>query len=285
MRIKRLFNKTILCYILFLLLSQESANAQDPLTLSVHPYLPATKLIKRFNPLAKYLSKTINRPISIKIQKSYQSQIESTGKDLADIAYLGPASYVMVTDSYGKKPLLARLEIKGASVFHGMIIVRKDSPVQTLGDLINKSFAFGDPNSTMSYLVPKFMLMKAGVSVESLKEHNFLNSHHNVALGVLGEYYDAGGVKEEVFYEYQQRGLRMLAKSSPISEHVFVTRSSLPVKTIQKLRKAFLGLNDYEHASNILTSIKKTVTGMATVVDEDYDSLREILKVTGKLKE
>jgi phosphonate transport system substrate-binding protein len=159
-----------------------------------------------------------------------------------------------------------------------MIIVRQDSPIKTLADLSGKSFAFGDPNSTMSHVVPRAHLKKAGISLDLLERHEFLGSHHDVALGVLGGYFDAGGVKEEVFYEYEKRGLRVLAKSPPISEHVFMARSDLSPALVARLQKAFMAVNQHPQKDYILKSIKKSVTGFAPAANRDYDELRELMK-------
>ena len=261
----------------FLLLVAGKTRAEDSLTLWIHPYLPATELTRRFSPLAEYLSREIGLPVAVRVQKSYQSHIDRTGKDEADIAYVGPVSYVKIVETYGKKPLLARLAVGGEPVFFGMIIVREDSSIRSLEDLAGRSFAFGDTNSTMSHLVPRYLLEEGGVPVGRLAKHEFLGSHHNVALAVLGGYFDAGGVKEEVYYEYRERGLRMLAKSPPIAEHVFMTRSSLSAEIQESLRKAMLTLHEDAQGADILTSLKSDVTALVKVDDGDYDSLRKIL--------
>lgn len=266
----------------FLLLGAGTTRAEDSLTLWVHPYLPATELTRRFSPLAEYLSRKVGLPISIRIQKSYQSHIDHAGKDEADIAYIGPVPYVKIVETYGEKPLLARLLVRGKPVFFGMIIVREDSSIRSLEDLAGRSFAFGDTNSTMSHLVPRYMLKEGGVPVGSLAKHEFLGSHHNVALAVLGGYFDAGGVKEEVYYEYRERGLRMLAKSPPISEHLFIARSSLPAEILEPLREAMLSLHEDAQGAEILTSIKSSVTALVKVDDGDYDSLRKILAMPSR---
>lgn len=266
----------------FLLLDAGKIRAEDSLTLWIHPYLPATELTRRFSPLAEYLSREVGLPVSIRVQKSYKSHIERTGNDEADIAYVGPVSYVKIVETYGEKPLLARMAVRGEPVFFGMIIVREDSPIRSLEDLSGGSFAFGDPNSTMSHLVPRYMLEKGGVPVGKLAKHEFLGSHHNVALAVLGGYFDAGGVKEEVYYEYRERGLRMLAKSPPIAEHVFMTRSTLSTAIQESLRKAMLDLHEDAGGAAILTSLKSDVTALVKVDDGDYDSLRKILAMPGR---
>ena len=280
MKVKYLIIKlTILCQFVALCFSF-TAWAEEPLTLWVHPYLPATELIKKFTPLADYLSKKCNKTIRVNVSKSYKSHIERVGEERMDLAYLGPASFVKVISKYGEKNLLARLEVNGSPIYHGMIVTGEDSHIKSLNDLKGKSFAFGDPNSTMSHLVPRYMLLEAGVSIDDFKKVNFLGSHNNVALGVLGGYYDAGGLKEGVYFKYQERGLKLLAESPPISEHVFVVRKDMPQSCIDILRQAMFELKD----PAILTPIKSSVTGLVPVKEEDYNYLISVLKELDKLK-
>lgn len=272
----------LLIFLIALLCSRPTV-AQGPLTLGVHPYLPATELVDRFTPLANYLSKKIDRPITVEIAKNYQTHIDQTGKDQTDIAYMGPAPYVRMVDQYGKKPVLARLEINKKSTFQGIIIVRQDSPFQTLADLGGKHFAFGDPNSTMSHLVPRYMLWKADV-LKKLASSTYLHNHHNVALGVLIGEFDAGAVKEEVFYQYRQRGLKELTRTPLISEHLFVAKKSLPPEKVEALRNALYQIKNDKEGPAIMTAIKKDMTGLVPAADKDYDNLREILHTLKQLE-
>jgi phosphonate transport system substrate-binding protein len=265
------------CLLIFALLLPGLAGAET-LTLGVHPYLPATEIVKRFTPLAEYLKKKTGLPVEVKISKDYRHHIDLIGQNGLDIAYMGPASYVTVVDTYGKKPILARLEIGGFPTFQGVIIVREDCPCSTLADLAGKRFAFGDPDSTMSHLVPRYMLWEAGVGVEKLEGYEFLFSHHNVALGVLVGDFHAGAVKEEVFDEYEPRGLKALAWTPEISEHVFVASSALPKETVATLREALLGLKNDREGKAVMSSIKGTVTALVPARDKDYENLRKILR-------
>jgi phosphonate transport system substrate-binding protein len=280
MKAKHLMIKFIvLCQSLSLFMTI-TAIAQEPLTLWIHPYLPATELIKKFTPLADYLSEKCGQPIIVKVSESYKTHIERVGKEEIDLAYLGPASFVKIINTYGEKTLLARLEVNGNPFFHGMIITRQDSSIKTLDDLTGRTFAFGDPNSTMSHLVPLYMLQEADIEVDKLKKIAFLGSHNNVALGILGGYYDAGGVKEGVYFKYRKRGLRLVATSPPVSEHLFVTRKDLPQATIDILRHAMYQLEE----EAILISIKSSVTGLVPVKLEDYEYLFSVMQNLNKLE-
>lgn len=276
----RVLSRLLLLFLGCLLFpSSVPAQEEKALVLWIHPYLPATELVKRFSPLVNYLTAELGQPVRIRVQKSYQSHIDFVGQNRADIAFIGPVSYVLMRRSYGAKPLLAKLEESGTSFFRGVIVVRQDSSFASVADLRGKSFAFSDPNSTMGHIVPRAMLAQAGVPVSQLGRHDFLNSHHDVVLAVLGGYFDAGGVKDEIFVEYEKRGLRALAKSPPVAEHLFLTRSDLPAPLVQRLRSLFLAVNSSPRKQNILSGIKATATGFVPVVPRDYDSLEELMGV------
>lgn len=280
MRAMRLSIYTTFLLTIFFVAQAHSSPQSKPLTLLIHPYRTAGTLTKNFTPLAKYLSQVTGIPIEIQISTSYKSHMQQVGAERFDLAYLGPAPYVQVTHTYGAKTILGRLEVKGSPYFYGIIFTRKDSPVTELKDLAGKKFAFGDPNSTMSHFVPRFMLAEAGVDITDLKGHAFLGMHANVALGVIGGYYAAGGVKENIFETYKDRGIKLLAKSPPISEHLFVAAKHIPPATVETLRRALYTLR----APAILSPIKKLLTGIVAAQDKDYDSLRLILKKFNKLQ-
>ncbi len=256
--------------------------AEAPLILAVHPYLPAPELMERFTPLADHLAAAIDRPVEVRVGKDYEEHVAFIGRDRVDIAYLGPASFVKLLDRYGEKPILARLEIKGRPFFQGKIIVRRESSISHLPDLRGKRFAFGDPGSTMSHLVPRYLLQQAGIDAGSLGGLQFLGGHANVAMGVLMGDFDAGAVMEDVFYEFQSRGLRELATTPPISEHVFVTHNGLSPAIIDRLRRALFSLRESERGRAIMRGIKKNMTGMVPARTADYRNLRTMLDSLAK---
>ncbi len=252
-----------------------------PMILAVHPYLPATEVVARFTPLADYLARELARPVRVGVGRDYEDHIEAIGKDRVDIAFMGPAPYVKLVERYGRKPTLARIEVNGQPYLRGVIVVRTDSPVRGLAGLKGRRVAFGDPDSTMSHLVPQYMLEQAGVPLRTLANHRFLGAHKNVALAVLAGDFDAGAVKEEIYREYAPQGLRALATSPPVADHLFVARSNLPAAEVERLRAALLRLKDAPGGAAIMDRIHKGMTAMVGAADTDYDSLRTILRSLG----
>lgn len=250
-----------------------------PLVLGVHPYLPPDEIVSRFTPLANYLAKTVGRPVAVRVGRDYNEHVEAIGSDSIDIAYMGPAPYVQMVAKYGKKPLLARQVIRDNPFLKGEIVVRQDSKFRSLGELKGSNFCFGDSNSTMSAILPQRMLERADVSLSRLGNYKFLVGHRNVALAVLAGNCDAGAVKDEVFREFEARGLRVLAEMPPVADHVFVASAKLPASLVNELRTAMLALNTQPGGRAIMDSIHPDMTALVAPKDGDYNSLRTLLKV------
>jgi phosphonate transport system substrate-binding protein len=248
------------------------------LTLAVHPYLPALEIERRFRPLADHVARRIGRKIGISVSPDYAVHVQRVGTHAVELTYLGPAPYVELVKTYGHEfVLLARLETGGNPVFHGHIVVAKDSDIQTLADLRGRSFTFGDPKSTMSHLVPLYMLLEAGVKPGDLTRYHFLGGHRNVALGVLSDNFAAGALKEDIFEEYRARGLRSIAVSPAISDYLFVATRALPAGLAEDIRAVLLAVGRDPANRAVLTAFQPDLTRFIPVADSDYDSLRRVL--------
>ena len=272
------FKRSFLLLLALLLSFPGNTGEPETILFGIHPYLRPSELLERFSPLADHLAKTIGHPVRIKIAKDYQSHNRSIIENCLHIAYLGPVSYVQIVDAHGHRPILARLEVNGEPTFRGAIISRRDSGLNTLADLRGKRFAFGDPNSTMGHLVPRHLLLLAGIDTAQLGGFAHLDNHMNVALGVLAGLFDAGAVKEGVFHKYEKRGLRVLAWTPAIAEHVFLAGNGLSPRLIERLRSVLRQLPATPSGLALLTAIKPTLTGLSAAEDGDYDNLRLILK-------
>ncbi len=267
-----------------LLLASHSGGAfsEEELVFGVYPFAPPTELFEKFTPLVTYLSTALDRPIRIETTRDYQSHIRAVGENRRDIAYLGPVPYVRTVAAYGPKPILAQLEVNGMNTFRGVIVVRRDSELEALSDLAGKRFAFGDPESTMSHLVPRYMLLEAGIGVDELSGFEHLRNHRAVAMGVLAGMFDAGAVKASVLRQFEQRGMGVLAWTPPIATHVLVARSDLPEQTLRLFREALARLRQQAVGPALLRAIKPSATALRPGTDGDFDELRAILRALGE---
>lgn len=263
--------------LLLLLLPIQRSMAADPFLFGVHPFASAEILKQSFSPIINYLERELDHPVELRIATDYSQHIENVGKNRVDFAYVGPVPYLKVVERYGEKPILAQVLKNGKPTFQGAIVISDRSLIRELGDLRSKRFLFGDPQSTMSYWVPRVMLEKNGVSLRQLHQFSHTNNHDNVALNVLSGYFDAGAVKLSIAEKYAPRGLKILAHTPPIPNHLIVASSVLSEPTRKEVSRHLMQLNKSDEGLNILKKMNSAVTGLREANDADFDQLRETL--------
>lgn len=241
------------------------------------PSLPAKEMIERFRPLAEHLGRSLDEGVRLVISRDYRDHVSNTGRDLVDISFMGPVSYVQLVEQYGPKPLLAQLEVSGQKLLRSHIVVAESSPILKIEDLVGRSFAFADPASTAGNILPRYMLIEAGVPLQRLGQYRHIDHHDNVALTVLAGRFEAGGVKDETYERMKSRGLRSIAVSQPVSQYLFVASKRLAPGAADKARAALLALSSLPEGKAVLGSIQRDLTGLVPVQDSDYDPLRKIL--------
>jgi len=271
--------KLLLLLILLLIADKVLAiENSKALILAVHPYLNSQELKKRFTPLAKYLSTELGQEVLVRLGRNYEEHLQAICHDEVDIAFVGPAPYIKLSSRSQSISLLSKLSIQGQPGYRGHIITHKDSNIQNMEDLLGKSFAFGDPNSTMSHLVPRYMLQDIGISKDDLGYSQFLYSHRNVAHAVLAGDFAAGAIKHEVFQEFADKGLREVAITPLIPTHLFVASHTLADLLVNKIKQAMLKINQTKEGLLALKAIHWQLNALVPVKDSDYQQLRLMLE-------
>ena len=90
--------------------------------------------------------------------------------------------------------------------------------------------------------------------------------------------FNAGAVKEVVYCSYEPRGLKVMAFTPMLSQHLFVARSDLDPELIQALRHALYYLRDSARGQASMRGTEKAMTGMVPAQDADYHNLHTLLR-------
>ncbi len=250
-----------------------SCLAKQEFIFGVHPYQKPYELVRMFTPLINYLEEVTGAHITFQTAKNYNEAMEKMASGEMDIFYVGPAPFVVLLEKYPDRFRIAATVVnQGKPTYKGVIVIRDISPITTMAEFKDKKFAFGDPRSTLSCYMPAQMLLKAGV-FDSV-HYKFLGSHDNVAKAVIRGFFDGGGIKPSVAKKYEGKGLKIIAESEPVYEHLIGVGPDVDDATFQKIKKALLKVSD----EKIYQSIKPSLTGFTPTEISDYNNLREIVK-------
>jgi methyl-accepting chemotaxis protein len=252
------------------------------LKMGVLPLFSPAETLRRFSPLADYLSRAADRRVEVSVAEDFAQTLKELEDGKTDLAFLTPATYIEARKKSGALLLVKALR-GGIPFSHAALVSRADRGITGLGELRGKRVAFGDTMSATSYLVPLAMLAEAGIGLGDLKEHVFLGRPDVVAEAVLAGEYDAGGLRESTARKYRDRGLMVIQTSIEIPERNICASKHLDPQTSDLIKKALVALDrkDKSHAE-ILGMVDADYSGFVAAADEDYDGIRKLMaKLTG----
>jgi len=208
------------------------------------------KQLERYEPLADYLSKKIGANIELKVLTRYGNIIDNFVSLGLDAAFFGSFTFTLAHAKLGVEPIVRPVSIEGASTYHGLIFVRKESGIKGAKEMKGKTFAFVDRATTAGYLLPLAYFKKNGIKDYKtfLREFYFAGTHEDAIFDVLNDKADIGAVKNTIF-------IRLAAKDSRIkNELVILERSPDVPENGLAVRK---GLDDF-----LKNQLKETLIGM-----------------------
>ncbi len=251
---------------------------EDVFKVGIIPNENHEEMLKINEPLRTYLEEALGQPVELFVASDYVGVIEAMNAGELDIAYYGPLTYVLAKAKTGAIPLV-KAEVKGSPTYHSIIITKKDSGVSTFEDLKGGIFAFGDPASTSSHLMPNAVLREHGIDPDKDVEKIFTGGHDAVALAVANGEALAGGMNENNYKHLVEEGIidedvvTVLHKSDAIPEYPWAARKDLDQELVDKLIEAFVAIDD----EAILKP--QLATGFVPAQDEDYDVIRNLVDI------
>ncbi|MBD2680416.1 MULTISPECIES: phosphate/phosphite/phosphonate ABC transporter substrate-binding protein [Nostoc] len=225
---------------------------------------------------------TIAISLNFQIGKSYQQITDLLVQDKLDMAYLGPLSYLEAVDRGAKiEPLVAAIDKHtGEPWYRACIIVKQDSPINTLKDLKGKRIAFVDKLSTSGYLMPLATFKKLGINYKRDFAQVIYTGSHSKSLTALEDgIVDAAATNISSYFKQQKTGKitpensRVLWQSAPILNFPIVVSKKLPPELIQRLKEALI--SSPEGLEDIL-GIESS--GYTLVTPSDYASIEQLRK-------
>lgn len=203
-----------------------------------------------YQPLFDAVGNTADRHFDLKVAQSYGAVVEAMCNGTADIAFVGPVTYLQAKER-GCAELLAVAVEDGQSIYYAGLFARNDSPIKTLVDVRGKSVAFGDVNSTSSFIIPITMLMEAGIDpVKDLGALRLTGTHANSLAALIEGRVDVAALSFDSYEKAVRSGipgardLRVVARSEAIPYPPLIMNSRLPDDLKQELRQAFKNIEN-----------------------------------------
>ncbi|AZS18495.1 phosphate/phosphite/phosphonate ABC transporter substrate-binding protein [Paenibacillus lutimineralis] len=264
-----------------------------PTTLTVQfvPSQNADTLEAKAKPLEKLLSDKIGIPVKVSVSTDYNTIIEAMASKKVDVGFLPPTAYVLAKEKGAAEVILQaqRFGVQddtGAPTtdlvdfYKSMLIVKKDSSIQSVADLKGKKIAYQNVTSSAGFVWPAAKLMDAGLDPLKDVEAITVKGHDQGVLAVLNGDVDAAAIFQDarntVKKDYPSvfEDTRVLAFTEPIPNDTISVRSDMSQEWIEKLQNAFIELGKDEEGHKIISEIY-THEGYVKSDDSRFDIVRE----------
>ncbi|MCC4604882.1 phosphate/phosphite/phosphonate ABC transporter substrate-binding protein [Xanthomonas campestris] len=163
----------------------------------------------------------------------------------------------MLLEQRGSAHPLLMTERGGVRDFHTVFFVRRDSPIQSLGQLRGHTLALHNASSTSGYLVPMLELMRNGIACDVLLSPDdtqvlgavgylMVGSKSNIAAFVHKRLIDAGAFSNLDWDDERhlppafKRDFRIVHRSAPVPRAVEMVRTGLDPAVERRLRTVLL---------------------------------------------
>lgn len=255
--------------------------AQDTLTIGLIPAEDSQAMIESSKQVIEQLQQQTGMKVKPFVATDYNGIIEALRAKKLDVAYLGPFSYVLAASVADVEAFSVAVTKKsGKSAYKSLIVVRKDSGIDSVQALKGRTFAFVDPSSASGHLFPKAGLEQAGYSPEKLFSRVvFSGSHDASLLAVANKKVDAAAVADRIYASAIAKGqlrpdeLSVVWTSSDIPESPMVWRKDLDPAVKEKVARALANIKDVPWGDQGM------LNGFQPTTDAAYDVVRDTAKV------
>lgn len=249
--------------------------------------------MQRFRPLTVYLGQQLGRPVEA-VPVDTQDLEPRFAAGEFEFAHGNSLLYIILREHYGMQLIATEKRGQFGPRTAGAIIVRRDSPIQSLADLKGKRMLFGPQMAPSGYMAQYDLLLQAGFDPERELEYYAIPhgafKHEKVIYGVyFGEYDVAAAPALDLELMIRDGRVsaddfRVLAQSEIIPYCTFGAAKTVDAELVGKFRKALLALTP-ETTVKIDGEVLKVldaawIDGFEPLLDAEYDVVRAMAKRT-----
>ncbi len=240
--------------------------------------------------LAEDMTKALGIPCTVYRATDYSAAVEAMRTGNAQLAELGPFSYVTARERAGAEALVVRGNEDGLGGYTSQFIVKADSDIETLQDLKGRTFAFCDPESTSGNIIPSDIILnempELGLTFDDLhtdgkffKSAMYSGSHISSVQAVVQGNVDAAAVSSVTLNNQLDAGiikegdLKIIHESPIIPMNPVAVQKDLPQELKDKIKEFLLNYDDPEFFGDEEGKEKER---FIPAEDSHYDYLQEL---------
>jgi phosphonate transport system substrate-binding protein len=243
--------------------------------------------VERYESLAKYMSQELGRTFRLTMLSRYGNIIDRIKSHEVEAAVLGSCTGALATVQLGMEPLARPINPDGTSTYHGLLLVRRDSGIESVEDMKGKRLALVEKATTAGYLFPMALFRRQEIQQPGsfFSEMRFWGSHDVVIDAVLKGKADIGAAKNTVLEWLQAADpqiaeeLKIISRSAPVPSNGFLVAPNIEPRLKNEMRNLLLGLHLVPEGKAVLQ--KMGVSQFKPTSEDDYQPVFDLADEAG----
>lgn len=225
----------------------------------VHPLHNPQRLFEVFGPLMDYLSEQIPQArFRLEASRNYASYDQKLYAGKFHFSLPNPYQTINAADRGYR--IFAKMG--DDQNFRGIILVRKDSGIEQVGDLRGKAVSYPAPTALAATMLPQYYLQQHGIDVEHDLDNRYVGSQESSVMNAfLGETAAAATwpppwrslVKER---PELARELRVIWETEPLLNNGLVASPQVPDEIVDQVRGQLIRLHTHPRGRQILEAME-----------------------------
>jgi phosphonate transport system substrate-binding protein len=245
----------------------------------IHPLHNPKQLLDIYGPLVDYLNQHLTGVVlKLEASRNYAAFEEKLYSRQFGFALPNPYQTV-------------EAETKGYRIFgkmgddenfRGIILVRKDSGIQSISDLKGKKISYPAPTAVAATMLPQYYLHIHGLDMNKEVENLYVGSQESAIMNVYLKTTAAGATWPLPWKNFQKdqpdkaKELEVKWETSNLPNNALVVRDEIPLAIVNTVAELLFALHTHEVGQTILARIPLTKFEVAQ--HDTYEPTRAFLK-------
>lgn len=277
-----------------------TAQDEEPLEVQFVPTNNDGSMEAQAEPFANYLSEALGREVNVTLAVDYTTIVEAMASGQVDLGIMPPAAYVQARELGAAEAILTSVlgkyddetgePVDGETTgsFQAEILVRADSELETLEDLVGTNIATLSPTSASGYIYPVAEMKEAGIDVTSDVTLTPVNDIPSALTSVLNGQQDAAFsfegtryVFNDAFEEDLTEVLRVLyLTEGEIPNDAIAVQPAMDEDLKETIKEVFLNMADDEEGAAAMSMWSHL--GYTEVDEAVYDTVRDYTEIAAE---
>jgi phosphonate transport system substrate-binding protein len=257
------------------------------------PSQAAEDIEAKAKPLEKLLGDKLGIPVKVSVSTNYNTIIESMSSKQVEVGFLPPTAYILAKDK-GAASVILQAERYGVKEdgsnndqivdnYKSMIVVKKDSPINSLADLKGKTIAWQDVTSASGYIYPAAEMKKALIDPEKDIKGKTVKGHDKGVIAVLNGEVDAAAVFEDARNNVKKEfpdvfaDTKVIYRTQGIPNDTISVRADMDETWKNKIAEAFVTISKDPEGKKIIKDIYSHI-GYVKSDDKKFELVRQYQK-------